>query len=83
MNDLAPTAQAVCDLVVRRIVDHPDEVRVNVIETGSVVRLEVSVADGDMGRVIGRRGRVAGAIRTVVKAAASKDDVDVEVEFID
>jgi len=79
----APVAQAVCELVVRRIVDHPDEVRVTAAETSSAVRLEVSVADGDMGRVIGRRGRVAGAIRTVVKAAATKDDVDVEVEFID
>ena len=83
MNGPAPVAQAVCELVVRRIVDHPDEVRVVASETGSAVRLEVSVADGDMGRVIGRRGRVAGAIRTVVKAAATKDDVDVEVEFID
>lgn len=83
MSGPAPVAQAVCELVVRRIVDHPDEVRVTASETGSAVRLEVSVADGDMGRVIGRRGRVAGAIRTVVKAAATKDDVDVEVEFID
>ena len=47
------------------------------------VRLDVRVAQGEMGRVIGKRGRVAHAIRTVVRAAGSRDDVDIEVEFVD
>ena len=47
------------------------------------VRLDVRVAQGEMGRVIGKRGRVAHAIRTLVRAAGSRDNVDIEVEFVD
>ena len=47
------------------------------------MRLDVRVAQGEMGRVIGKRGRVAHAIRTLVRAAGSRDDVDIEVEFVD
>ena len=79
----APTAQAVCEYIVKSIVDNPDAVAVEVSERGSGYRLDVTVADGDMGRVIGKRGRVAGAIRTVVRAAGFKDDAEIEVEFVD
>jgi predicted RNA-binding protein YlqC (UPF0109 family) len=79
----APTAQAVCEYIVKAIVDNPDAVSVEVAERGSGYRLDVTVADGDMGRVIGKRGRVAGAIRTVVRAAGFKDDAEIEVEFVD
>jgi uncharacterized protein len=80
----AATASAVLDYLVRAVVDDPDgvEVRVNDDHIGRV-QLNVHVAPGDMGRVIGRRGRVANAIRTVVRAAAARDDVDVDVEFVD
>ncbi|MDZ7733794.1 MAG: KH domain-containing protein [Acidimicrobiia bacterium] len=61
----------------------PDAVEVEVDDSGRRTRLDVHVAADDMGRVIGRRGRVANAIRTVVRAAADRDDVDVEVEFVD
>lgn len=71
------------DHIVRSVVEHPDDVQIEVDDAGDAVRLDVRVADGDMGRVIGKRGRVAHAIRTVVRAAAVLDDVDVEVEFID
>ncbi len=47
------------------------------------VQLDVRVADGDMGRVIGKRGRIAQSIRTVVRAAAVKDDTTVDIEFVD
>ncbi|MFQ5558745.1 MAG: KH domain-containing protein [Acidimicrobiales bacterium] len=79
----APTAKAVCEYIVRQIVDHPEEVEVMVSERDSAVRLDVTVADGDMGRVIGKRGRVATAIRTIVRAAGARDDAEIEVEFVD
>ncbi len=79
----APTAVAVLEYLVRNVVDEPDGVRVETDDTGRKLQLNVHVADGDMGRVIGRRGRVANAIRTVVRAAAVRDGVDVDVEFVD
>ncbi len=82
-DSAAPTAQAVLHHIVTSIVDHPDQVRVDVTSGSSGAVLEVRVADGDMGRVIGKRGRVAQAIRTLVRAAATKDQVDVDIEFID
>lgn len=69
--------------IVRSVVEQPDDVEVDVDDSGDAVRLDVRVGDGDMGRVIGKRGRVAHAIRTVVRAAAVIDDVEVDVEFID
>ncbi len=81
---LAPTAEAVLLHLCRSVVSMPDEVS---IETSSVgddrVRFDVTVNKEDMGRVIGRRGRVASAIRTVVGAAAAKDSVSTEVEFVE
>ncbi|QGG97008.1 KH domain-containing protein [Actinomarinicola tropica] len=79
----APTATAVLEYLVRNVVDDPDGVRVEADDSRSRLQLNVHVADGDMGRVIGRRGRVANAIRTVVRAAAVRDGVDVDVEFVD
>ncbi|MGB1502204.1 MAG: KH domain-containing protein [Ilumatobacteraceae bacterium] len=79
----APTAAAVLEHVVRSIVDQPDAVSVEVTEDGDRTRLDVRVGDGDLGRVIGRRGRTAASIRTVTRAAAAKDGVDVDIEFLD
>ena len=79
----APIATAVLHHVVRSIVDDPDAVRVDAAEGRNRVRLEVHVGDGDLGRVIGRRGRTAQSIRTVVRAAASRDGVEVDVDFAD
>jgi uncharacterized protein len=76
-------AQAVCEFVVKQIVDDPDAVRVEVSERDSGIRLDVTVGDGDMGRVIGKRGRVATAIRTVVRAAGHEEDQTIDVEFVD
>ncbi len=78
-----PTAAAVLEHVVRSIVDQPDAVSVEVTEDGDRTRLDVRVGDGDLGRVIGRRGRTAASIRTVTRAAAAKDGVDVDIEFLD
>lgn len=82
-NGAALHATAVLEHVVKSVVGDPDAVVVNVNANGSDVSLTVEVAQGDMGRVIGRRGRIANAIRTVVRAAAVRDDVNVDVEFLD
>lgn len=80
----AEAAQRVCEYVVKQIVSNPDAVAVAQSETDKGIRLDVTVGDGDMGRVIGKRGRVAGAIRTVVRSAGIDDDVPaIEVEFVD
>jgi len=80
----APTATAVLEHIVRSIVDDADAVNVSSsIGRNDSVRLEVRVGPGDLGRVIGRRGRTAQSIRTVVRAAAVNDDVEVDVDFVD
>jgi len=80
---LAPVASAVLEHIVRSIVDDPEAVKVEGFEDGSKILLEVRVGEGDLGRVIGRRGRTAQSIRTVVRAAATRDGVDVDVDFVD
>ncbi len=80
----ADVAKNVCEYVVKQIVDQPDAVSVAHSDTEKGIRLDVTVGDGDMGRVIGKRGRVASAIRTVVRSAGIDDDVAaIEVEFVD
>jgi hypothetical protein len=79
----APTAAAVLTHIVRSIVDDPDAVDVAAVPEDGAVVLEVRVGPGDLGRVIGRRGRTAMSIRTVVRAAAVSDGVDVDVDFVD
>lgn len=70
--------------VVREIVENPDEVEVTMVEQGpDEVVAEVRTAKGDLGRVIGRRGRVARAIRTVAQAAADEEGLSAGVEFLD
>ena len=82
-GDPAPTAISVLDLLVTSLVEDPDAVRIDPIEQRGRIRLEVRVGPEDMGRVIGKRGRVANAIRTIVRAAAVRDGVEVDVEFED
>lgn len=79
----APTASAVLTHVVRSIVDDPDSVNVSSTESRGRVKLDVTVGPGDLGRVIGRRGRTAQSIRTIVRAAAVRDGAEVDVDFLD
>ena len=58
--------------IVKALVDQPDQVSVNEVEGGHTVVLELSVAKGDMGKVIGKKGRNVGAIRTLLNAASGK-----------
>lgn len=70
--------------VVRAIVDDPEAVEVTIVEEGpEEVTAEVRTAKSDMGRVIGRRGRVARAIRTLAQAAAEEEGLTAGVEFLD
>lgn len=68
--------------IARAIVDHPDEVTVIEREEGDNLILELKVAADDMGKVIGKRGRIANAIRTVVKATANRDSRRVIVNIV-
>ncbi|NLZ82040.1 MAG: KH domain-containing protein [Clostridiales bacterium] len=70
------------EIIAKSLVDHPDEVVVTETETDKAIVVELRVASDDMGKVIGKQGRIAKSIRTVVKAAAIKDDKKVVVEIL-
>lgn len=76
-------AVAVLEHIARSLVEAPEGVRVEVVEGNGRPQLHLTVADGDMGRIIGKRGRMANAIRTVTRAAAARDGFEVDVEFVD
>lgn len=69
------------EVIAQSLVDHPEEVTVTETEKDHEIVLGLSVAQDDMGKVIGKQGRIAKAIRAVVKAAASKTDKKVIVEI--
>ncbi|MCF2668925.1 MULTISPECIES: KH domain-containing protein [Lachnospiraceae] len=71
------------EVIAKALVDDPDSVVVNEREEKKTTILEVHVADSDMGKVIGKQGRIAKAIRSVVKAAAAKEDKKVIVDIMD
>lgn len=77
-------AERVVRYVVGEIVDDPDAVELEMVDDGEdAFMAEVRTAKSDMGRVIGRRGRVARAIRTIAQAAADEEGLDAGVEFLD
>ncbi len=82
MSAEEPIAEGVLEYLIRSIVEEPDEVRIQA-SGDERCTFSVTVADGDMGRVIGRRGRVANAIRTIVRAAAVRDETEIDVDFVD
>ncbi len=71
------------EVIVKALVDSPDNVEINERVDKKTTILEVRVADSDMGKVIGKQGRIAKAIRSVVKAAAAKEDRKVIVDIMD
>jgi uncharacterized protein len=82
--DAPETAVAVLEYLAKALVADPDGVRVEADDADGSLTLNVYVADGDMGRVIGKRGRVANAIRSIGRAAAAKDgESGVAIEFVD
>ena len=70
------------EVIAKSLVEHPEEVVVTEKESGKSTVIELKVAQSDMGKVIGKQGRIAKAIRSVVKAAASKEDKKVIVEIM-
>ena len=82
MSDTDTThAEEVLLYIITQIVEDKSAIEIDVEETDAKVSMVAKVAQGDMGRVIGKRGRVAHAIRTIVRAAGSRDGVEVEVDF--
>lgn len=69
------------EIIAKSLVDNPEMVEVNETRNDSSVVLEVKVAPDDMGKIIGKQGKIAKAIRTMVKAAATKEGVKVSVEI--
>ncbi len=84
-GNVAPggAARAVLEHVARSIVDEPDAVAVEVSEGRSGAKLSLHVDPSDMGRIIGKRGRVAQAIRVLVRAAAASEGTDASVDIVD
>ena len=73
----------VIEYLAKALVDEPDEVRVQEIEDGGRVTVRLDVAEGDWGKVIGKGGRIATALRSMVKVAAVKEDVRANLEIGD
>ena len=69
--------------IARNLVEHPDQVSVTEVENGDELTLELRVAPEDMGKVIGRQGRIAKEIRTVVRSYAQRKGVKVSVDIVD
>lgn len=70
------------EVIAKSLVDYPESVDVREVDGEQAVTLELRVADGDMGKVIGKKGRIAQSIRTVIQAAASRENKRVIVEIV-
>ncbi len=70
------------EVIAKALVDNPDSVEVTEVQEGKVTIIKLHVAQADMGKVIGKQGRIAKAIRTVVKATAVREDKRVEVDIV-
>jgi len=73
----------IIETIILNLVDNKDAVKVNEVQGEKSIVFEVKVAEEDMGKVIGKQGRLAKSIRTVVKAVGSREQKKVTVEFID
>lgn len=74
--------KALVETIAKALVDHPDDVRVNAVEKERTIVYELSVHPDDMGKIIGRQGRIAKALRSVVIAASVRTDKRVTVEIV-
>lgn len=76
-------AREVVEFVAKALVDHPESVRVEERVDRGGVRIELTTRPGDLGKLIGRRGRTASAVRTLADIAAERDGVRAAVDFLD
>jgi hypothetical protein len=75
--------QGLVEFIARSLVDDPSEVKVNKYQRGSTIQLELNVSKEDMGRVIGKSGQVANAIRTLLKVAAAREGRQVNLDIVE
>lgn len=75
--------KALIEFIAKSLVEHPDEVVVREIQNGKRVRLELNVAKEDMGRVIGKNGRVANSIRALLRVAAEREDKQATLDVME
>lgn len=74
--------EEVLETIIKNLVDNQEAVEIKQVEGEKTIIFEVKVAEGDMGKIIGRQGKIAQSIRTVMKAVANRKDKKVTVEFI-
>ena len=72
----------ILETIVKNLVDNQEEIDIKEVEGEKTIIFEVKVAEEDMGKIIGRQGKIAQSIRTVMKAVANKNDKKITVEFI-
>ena len=72
----------VLEIIAKSLVDYPEQVSVTEIDNDGAITLQLRVSENDMGKVIGKQGRIAKAIRTVVKAAANRENKKVSVDIV-
>lgn len=82
MNVSVESMVALVEYITKNLVDEPNEVKLSTKEDKEAITIELSVAKDDMGKVIGKQGRIAKAIRTVVRAASVKSDKKFLVEIV-
>ena len=75
--------KALIEYIAKSLVEHPDQVEVREFQTGNRVQLELSVAREDMGRVIGKNGRVANSIRALLRVAAEREDKQASLDVME
>ena len=73
----------VLETIIKNLVDNQESIKIEEVEDEKNIIFKVQVADGDMGKINGRQGKIAQSIRTVMKAVANRKDKKVNVEFID
>lgn len=83
MSDAASPLRSVVEVIARALVDHPDAVKVTETERRGMTVLELTTAPGDMGKIIGRQGRTAAALRTLVALTAEKHGVRAQLDIRD
>lgn len=75
--------KALIEYIAKSLVEHPDQVEVREFQNGNRVQLELSVAKDDMGRVIGKNGRVANSIRALLRVAAEREDRQASLDVME